>query len=90
MLCERPLKPFARRRGIDQGIEEDGPIPVGQDERLMFRDRPPGGVRKGSHTEIRQLAPFELRRPLDQIFCRLVDPTPKPLFSKPSVVPVMS
>ena len=52
----------------------------------MFRDRPPGGVRKGSHTEIRQLAPFELRRPLDQSFGRLVDPKPKPLFSKPSVV----
>jgi hypothetical protein len=80
MLRECPLKPFARRRWIDQGVEEYRPVPVRQDERLVLRNRPPGGVRECRHAEIRQLAPFELRRPFDQSLGRLIYPKPKPRF----------
>jgi hypothetical protein len=85
MLRECPLKPFARRRWIDQGVEEYRPVPVRQDERLVLRNRPPGGVRECRHAEIRHLAPFELRRPFDQSLGRLIYPKPKPRFPKPSV-----
>jgi hypothetical protein len=58
MLRERPLEPAARRWWIDQGIEKDRPIPIGQNERFMLRDRPAGSVRQGGHAEIGQLTPF--------------------------------
>lgn len=37
VVRERALKPFAWRWRIDQGIEEDAPVPLGEDERLMLR-----------------------------------------------------
>ena len=52
----------------------------------MLRNRPPGSVRKRGHAEVRQFAPFELRRPFDQSLGGLVDSKPKPLFPKPPVV----
>ncbi len=90
MLRKRPLKPLARRRGTDQSIEEHSPIPVRQEERFMLRNRPPGSVRERGHAEIRQLAPFELRRPFDQSLGRFIDAKPKPLFPKPSVVSLLA
>jgi hypothetical protein len=85
MLRERPLEPLARSRGADQSVEEDSPVTVGQDERFMRRNRPPSGIRERGHTEIRQFAPFELRRPFDQRLGRFVHAKPKPFFPKPSV-----
>jgi hypothetical protein len=84
-LCERPLKPFARRRRIDQSVEEHGSIPVGKNERLMLGDCPSGGVRQRGHAEIGQFAPFELRRSFDQSLGGFIDAKPKPFFPKPSV-----
>jgi hypothetical protein len=86
MLRKRPLEPLARRRGIDQGIEEDGPILVGQDERFMLRNRPPSSFRKRGHAEIRQFAPFELGRSFDQSLGWFVDAKAEPFFPKTSVV----
>ncbi len=85
MFRERALQPLARRRRIDQGVEEGGPVPVGQDERLMFRNRPPGGVREGRHAEIRHLAPLELGSPFDQSLGRLVDAETEPLGPNPLI-----
>jgi hypothetical protein len=85
MVCECALEPLTRRRGVYQGVEEDSPVPVRQDERFMRRDRPPGGIGKRGHTEIRQFAPFELCRPFNQILGRFIDPKPKPFLPKPSV-----
>jgi hypothetical protein len=85
MVCKRPLEPLARSRGTDQSVEEDHPVTVGQDKRLMSRNRPPSGIRERGHTEIRQFAPFELRCPFDQSLCWFVDAKPKPFFPKPSV-----
>ncbi len=84
MLRERSLKPFAGRWRIDERIEEDGAVPVGQ-KCLMLRDRALGGVHQRSHAEIRQLAPLKLRRPLDKGLSGLVDAKSKSLFAKPSV-----
>ncbi len=86
MLRKRPLEPFARRWWIDQRIEKGSPIPVGQNERFVLRDRPAGSVRQGGHAEISQLTPFQLGRPFDQSFGRLVDAKPEPLFPKSPVV----
>lgn len=86
MFRERSLKPLARRRRIDERIEEDGAVSVGQNERLMLRDRPPGGVCERRHAEIRQLASLKLRRPLNEGLGRLVDAKPESLFPKPPVV----
>ncbi len=87
MLRKRPLEPLARRWWIDQRIEKDSPIPVGQNKRLMLRDRPSGGVCEHRHAEIRQLASFKLRRPLNKGFGGLVDAKPESLFSEPPVAP---
>jgi hypothetical protein len=51
----------------------------------MRRNRPPGSVHERGHAEIRQFAPFELRRPFNQRFGGFVDTKPKPFFPKPSV-----
>jgi hypothetical protein len=85
MLHKRPLEPFARRWWIDQRIEKDSPIPVGQNERFVLRDRPAGSACQGGHAEIGQLAPLELRRPFDQRLGRFVDTKAEPFFPKPSV-----
>lgn len=85
MLRKRPQEPFARRWWIDQSIEKDSPIPVGQNERFMRRNRPPNGIRERGHAEIRQFAPFELRRTFDQSLRRFIDVKAKPFFPKPSV-----
>ena len=85
MLRKRPLKPLTRRWRIDQRIEKDSPIAVGQNERLMLRDRPPGGVCERRHAEIRQLAPFKPRRALNEGFGGLIDAKPESLFSKTPV-----
>src|SRR5271167_3720981 len=85
MLRERSLEPLARFWWIDQRIKKNSPIPVGQNERLMLRDRPPGGVSERRHAEIRQLASLKLRRPLNEGLSGLIDPKPESLFSKPSV-----
>ena len=63
MLRDRPLEPFARRWWIDQRIKKDSPIPAGQDERFVLRDRPAGSVRQGDHAEIGQLTPFQVGPP---------------------------
>ena len=52
----------------------------------MLRNRPPGSVRKRGHAEVRQFAPFELRRPFDESLGEFVNSEPKPLFPKSSVV----
>ena len=85
MLRERPPKPFAWRLRIDERIEEDSAVPVGQSERLMLRDRPSGGVCKRRHAEIHQLASFKLRRPLNQGFRGLLDAKLESLFPKPPI-----
>ena len=54
MLLERPLKPLATPAD-DQRIEEDCAVPLGQDKRLVLRDRPPGRFRERGHAEVRQL-----------------------------------
>ena len=51
----------------------------------MLSDRPPGGVGKRGHAKIRELAPFQLRRPLDQSLGWLIYPKPESLFPKLSV-----
>jgi hypothetical protein len=51
----------------------------------MRRNRPPSGIRQRAHAEIRQFAPFKLRRPFDQSLGWFVDAKPKPFFPKPSV-----
>ncbi len=51
----------------------------------MLGDRPPGSVRERGDAEIRQLAPFELRRPFNQGLRRFVDAKAEPFFPKPSV-----
>ena len=51
----------------------------------MLRNRLSGGIRERGHAEIRQLAPFELRRPFDQRLGRLINAKAKPFFPKPSV-----
>ncbi len=56
----------------------------------MLRDRPPGSVSQSGHAEIRQLAPFELRRPFDQSLGWFIDAKPKPFFPLPSSISVMS
>jgi hypothetical protein len=86
MFRKRPLEPFAWRRGADQGVEEDSPIPVRQEKRFMRRNRPPGSVNERGHAEIRQLAPFELRRAFDQSLGRFIDAKAEPFFPKTSVV----
>ncbi len=52
----------------------------------MLGDRPPGSVRERGDAEIRQLAPFELRRPFNQRLGRFVDAKAEPFFPKPPVV----
>lgn len=79
MLRERPLESFTGRWRIDERIEEDRAVPVRQSERLMFRDRPPGGVCERRHAAIRQLASFKLRRPLNEGFGGLIDRPRDPL-----------
>ena len=86
MLRECPLKPFVRRWRIDPYIEKDGPVPLGQNERLVLDNRPPSSICKRRHTEIGQLGPFKLRRPLNQSFGRLVHQEPESFLSKSSVV----
>src|SRR5664279_4361085 len=83
-MRSRSLIPDQRRR-IDQSLKEHRSVPLGQDERFMLSDRPPGGVRECGHAEIRELAPLERGRPLDQSLGCLVDPEPKPLLPKLSV-----
>ncbi len=85
MLRKGPLEPLAGRRWADESIEEHSAIPLRQEERFMRRNRPPGGIRERGHAEIRQFAPFELRRPFDQRLSRFIDAKPKPFFPKPSV-----
>jgi hypothetical protein len=85
MFRKCPLEPLARRRRMDQSVKKDLPVPVGQDERLMLRDRPPGGVGECGHAEIRELASLEERSTLDQSFGGFVDSKAKPFFAKLSV-----
>jgi hypothetical protein len=85
MFRKSPLEPLAWSRGADQSVEEHSPVPVRQEKRFMRRNRPPSGIRQRAHAEIRQFAPFELRRPFDQILGWFVDAKPKPFFPKPSV-----
>jgi hypothetical protein len=42
MLRERSPKSFTGRCRIEERIEEDRAVPVGQNERLMLCGRPPG------------------------------------------------
>jgi len=84
MLRKCPLKPLAMSGGADQRVEEHSPVPVRQDKRFMLRNRPPSGIRERGHAEIRQFAPFELRRPFNQSFGRFVDTKAEPFFPKPS------
>jgi hypothetical protein len=73
MFRERPLEPPTWRWRIDERIEKDGTVPVGQNERLMLRDGLPSGIRERRHAEIRQLASLKPRRPLNESFGGLID-----------------
>lgn len=81
ILHKPPLKPVARRRRIDQRVEEDGPIPIGQDDHLVLCNRPPCGGGEGCHA-VCQLAPLKQRSPFDQSLRGLIDTEAKPLLSK--------
>jgi hypothetical protein len=80
VLRERPLKPLARAGGIDQRVEEDSAVALGQDERFMLRNRPPCGFRQRSHAELHQHSPFELSGALDQSLGWFINPEPEPRY----------
>jgi hypothetical protein len=85
MFRERPLEASVRRRRVDEDVEKDHAVTLGQHNGLVLRDRAARGFRQSGHAEIGQFPPLKLRGAFDQSLRRLVDAKAQPLFSQTSV-----